>query len=88
MKDGGQFGAVAGEFSGHPAAEVEELGLGVVAAGDSRLVGDDGDGIAAIDSPAGEGEDAVGEFEAVAAGDVTVVVIDDAVAIQQQCRPP
>ncbi len=73
----------------HPVGEALEIGLGVVAAADARLVGDDdradSRGSAAVRAQL---EDAGHELEILDAVDVVLLDVDDAVAVEEQRLAP
>ncbi len=87
MIDGGDLDAVSRELAAHPAHQRGELGLAVETAADTGLVGGDDDGEVACGELPGQNEDAVDEAAIGDAVEIAAIVIDDAVAIEQQPAP-
>ena len=76
------------ELVAHPVVQALDRFLVVVAVGDAGLVGDDEGVVAAIVGPADRLARAVDPVEVVAAMHVPGVLVQHAVAIEEDCRPP
>ena len=82
--DGDEGDALFLELCGHPVHERFEVGGGVEAARDAGLVGDDDQLVAKRLGGAAEGEDAVDEADVGGAVEVADLVVDDAVAVEEE----
>ena len=77
---------LSGEFAAHPVVQGAHVRFAEHAARHAGLVGDDEDVIAGLIEVADGVGDAIDPAEARAAADVAVVVVDDAVAVEERSR--
>jgi hypothetical protein len=76
----------AGELLTHPRREGMKLLLGVVPAGNARLIRHDDNRVARRTEPAAQRVNAGDELERLAGVNVTAIDVDDAVTIQEERR--
>ena len=76
--------AVAGEFGADMVHEVVEVGFGIEAAGDAGLVGDDDQPVAEVLGGLKQGNEAGKEADVGWAVEVADLLVDDAVAIEEE----
>ena len=81
MVGGCDMDVVVCEFGVDPGGEGLELGFGIIAASDSRLIGDDDESVAFDLGVLEEVENTGYELEFVDRADVAVVDIDDAISV-------
>ena len=82
--DGVEVDALEGEFGAHPGHEGVEGLLGVEAACDARLVGDDDQLVAEGLGGEAEREDAFDPAHVFRAVEIADLVVDDAVAVEEE----